>query len=237
MQETIDRGLMFAEPRELDHDGWVSAARSAASNCDAGEVAESFLASLTSRRLDLRSALASYVFARHLPQHEYVTGSTGLCLVCGLPQSSSQDLNVLNFERHKWGGVRRDDVRYVALDLEQFARAPKLDATAEDRALAAHLFEVLGNLTEQDSATTAVARLVKVKGNKAEREVLLDILGICGVLSVDGHSGYRHGYVAYEDREVPSRRFVDRAYPVCWWTGRDGVDAGAVGDYFPSCIQ
>jgi hypothetical protein len=31
---------------------------------------------------------------------------------------------VLSFERFKWGGTGRDDVVYVAFDLEQFARYP-----------------------------------------------------------------------------------------------------------------
>jgi hypothetical protein len=41
-------------------------------------------------------------------------------------------LNILSFERFKWGGVRRDNVAYVAFDLEQFVRAPRLQPTRAD---------------------------------------------------------------------------------------------------------
>jgi hypothetical protein len=47
------------------------------------EVGEAFLASLTSRRLDLRSALGSYAVARLLPEHSLTPvpydGSRAIC--------------------------------------------------------------------------------------------------------------------------------------------------------------
>ena len=88
-----------------------------------------FLASLTSRRLDLRSALSSYVLARRLEQHAFVKGPghiSGACAVCGLNEREVEiDWDVMNFERFKWGGVRRDDLTYVWLDLRQFAAADR----------------------------------------------------------------------------------------------------------------
>jgi hypothetical protein len=42
---------------------------------------------------------------------------------------------VLSFERSKWGGVRTDHVEYIAFDLEQFARAPRLQPTPADISL------------------------------------------------------------------------------------------------------
>jgi hypothetical protein len=44
----------------LDHDGWIRAARRAVAGVTAQEVGDAFLASLTSRRLDPRSTVASY---------------------------------------------------------------------------------------------------------------------------------------------------------------------------------
>jgi hypothetical protein len=105
MAAAVTRGVMFPAPLTLDHDGCVQAARSAAGQISAADVEDAFLASLTSRRLDLRSALPSYVLARALPEHRYtpVRGS-GQCAVCGLhAQAEARDLNVLNFERFKWG--------------------------------------------------------------------------------------------------------------------------------------
>jgi len=75
---------MFTAPQPLDHDGWVQAARRAAASVPAHAVSEAFLVSLACRRMDLRSALASYAVARLLPEHrEAVRRGLG-CAVCGI---------------------------------------------------------------------------------------------------------------------------------------------------------
>ncbi len=73
MRRAVRAGVMFASPRTEDHDGWVRAARQAAASVPAGEAAAAFLASLTSRRLDLRSALGSHAIARFLPDGSICT--------------------------------------------------------------------------------------------------------------------------------------------------------------------
>jgi len=51
---------------------------------------------------------------------------SGACAVCGLNEREVEiDWDVMNFERFKWGGVRRDDLTYVWLDLRQFAAADR----------------------------------------------------------------------------------------------------------------
>jgi hypothetical protein len=62
---------MFTGTRRLDHDAWVRTAVAAASTVTAEEAADAFLASLTTRRLDLRSALGSYALAGHLREHPF----------------------------------------------------------------------------------------------------------------------------------------------------------------------
>jgi hypothetical protein len=67
----VQAGVMFPKPRVADHDGWVKAAREAAADVTAADVAAAFIASLTSRRLDLRSALGSFAVARVRPAHSF----------------------------------------------------------------------------------------------------------------------------------------------------------------------
>lgn len=234
LEKALDDGVMFAAPRGMDHDGWVDAARAAVRAVDREEVEEAFVASLASRRLDLRSALGSYVVARHLPAHTFAAGASRLCAVCGLPEFRVQDLNVLNFERFKWGGVRRDGVEYLAFDLELFQQAPRVAATPEAVRLGRALLAALRAAGPSETATTLAAGLRVVKGNRAEREVLLDVLGVCGVLESPGHTGYLTEFVWWSGRELPPRRFVDRSYPVCWWRGVDGVNEDAVAALLPT---
>ncbi len=228
LAQAVASGIAFAAPRALDHDGWVAAARAAVAAVTPKDVEEAFVASLPSRRLDLRSVLGSYAVARHLPAHPFTPGPSTMCAVCGLPQFAEQDLNVLSFERFKWGGVRRDDLRYVTFDLEQFQRAPRLPVSPEAVQLGRELLGALQLAGADETATTTAAGLRMVKGNKVEREVLLDILGVCGVLETREHNGYLTSFVPYNSRELPPRRFVERSYPVCWWHGGDGVNGVAV---------
>jgi len=57
-----------------------------------------------------------------------------------------------------------------------------------------------------------------LKGNKAGREVMMDISGICSILDTGEHHGYAYGFVSAVQRDLPPYRFVDRAYPACWRT-------------------
>lgn len=230
LARAVCSGLMFERPVLRDHEGWVDAARRAAAALTLEDVAQAFIGSLTSRRLDLRSALGSYAVARHLPEHAFVPGNPiYLCGVCGVHRDpEAVDVNERNFERFKWGGVQHDDLCYVAFDLEQFARAPKPPVDQAAVTLGRQLFVALADAGPRDTAASTAPRLQMVKGNAAERRVLLEILGVCGVLATSEHPGYLDRFVPHDERQRPSHHFVDDTYPVCWWRGSDGVNTRAV---------
>lgn len=238
LAEAVAAGVMFAEPVHRSHDEWVSAARNAASRIELEEVSDAFVASLTTRRMDLRSALGSYAVARHLPEHSFVTSPGGhLCRICQLTKDvSPTELNVLNFERFKWGGVRHDNIRYVAFDLEQFQSAPRVRPDDDAVRLGRAVLDALRSSPANETAPATVKRLRMLKGNDSEREVVMDILGLCGVLATSEHPGYLTRFIPYSDRALPPHHFVDRAYPVCWWRGHDGVSDEAVPVLLPSLV-
>ena len=210
MSRAVERGVMFAETRTLDHDGWVQAVRDVATKVSPHEVEEGFLASLTSRRLDLRSALSSYMIARVLPDHDFQDSPGGECSICGLYEGADpEDLNVLNFERFKWGGVRRDDPTYVAFDLEQLLRAPRLPATDEDIALGRAILATLAGLPADVTAPQAAKHLTALPGNKSERDTVLDILGICSILQTARHPGYVNQFVPADNASC---------HPIATWS-------------------
>lgn len=237
MRTAVEAGVMFTTRRTEDHDGWVRAARAAAAQLSPQEVGDAFLASLTSRRLDLRSALGSFAVARVLPEHPIeLVPDDHRCQVCAeskLAGDRPEDMNVLSFERFKWGGVRTDDVEYIAFDLEQFARAPRLDPTDADIDLGQQLIDQFRRLPAETTAANAVSHLRMIKGNKAQRDKLIGILGVCGILQTKKHPGYTKAFVRLCDRKLPGRRFVDQAYPACWWTAADGVNAEALKIFLP----
>lgn len=235
MAVAVEAGVMFSEPRVLDHDGWVRAARAAVAPVSALEVGEAFLSSLSSRRMDLRSALGSYAVARYLPEHPYTDVGDVDCGICGQIGRATvpEDLNVFSFERLTWGGIRRDKVAYVTFDLEQYARTPRLQPSPADLDTTRQLISYLQQLPPRTTAAQAAPGMKMVKGTRAEREVLLDILGIAGVLQTYEHPGYAEQFIPASARPTPSRRFIFGHYPICWWTAADGVNIHALYQFFP----
>ncbi|WP_406698484.1 hypothetical protein V5E97_06340 [Singulisphaera sp. Ch08] len=69
--------------------------------------------------------------------------------------------------------------------------------------------------------------------NKAERDILLNILDFCGILRTSGHPGYSARFVPMGERQIPPHWNVEMAYPTCWWRGRDGLNRDIVQAYFP----
>lgn len=230
-EAAIDAGVMFRRPLHHDHDSWVRAARSAVGDLPAREVGDAFLASLSSRRLDLRSALGSYAVARHLPGHPITPN--GSCRICGLYDDTSRDANELSFERFKWGGVARDSVEYAAFDLLQFARAPRLAPTSADIAIGQQMIDCLRELAPQTSAAQAAPKLTMIPGNKNERDVVVDILGVCGILQTAQYPGYSESFIPWDQRPSPAARHVFGHYPTWWWHAADGVNTAALQKFLP----
>lgn len=232
------------EPVALSHDALLSRLAGACRQADLAALSASFLASLGNRRLDLRSALGSYAFAANLPPHLIdVTPVTLLpsggrqCDWCGIyefEQPRPIDLNLLNFERHKWGGVRHDSPAYAWLDLSLFAREALGDVTGADRDTMRTILRIAGSM---DPAATAGHLEKALTGafpsSKDERRVLIEILAVCGVLQPKGRSGYFGEFTLASERAHTGQHFNDWGYPARWWRGSDGVNEAALARYFP----
>lgn len=190
-------------------------------------------ASLSSRRLDLRSALGSYIVGKHLKNYVY-TGDE-YCIYCGSynKERELEDLNVLNFERFKWGGVRHLDPLYITFDLEQYRNADKLVPTPKDYEILSQIFLIIYEFPPEGKIRDLEKALSKViKSNKEEREVVLQILGFCSILSTRESPGFLNNFIPFVERDVPIHYKNDWSYPVCWWKGRDGLNVNAVKAIF-----
>lgn len=227
------KGVMFDEVN-VSHDDLMERALSAVHAVDRWAVADAFIASLSSRRLDLRSALGSFAVLQNFPRHE-MPQENGACPICGAYNRASEpnDLNVLNFERFKWGGVRHDQALYAMLDLELFARLQPASPRPDDVRLLRAMLDTIEAAPPETSSASLEKHFAKViKSNKSERDVLIGILGLCGILGTPEHPGYLRQFVPAFTRELPPRRFVDMAYPACWWTRADSVSKEAIRYWF-----
>jgi hypothetical protein len=226
------QGVMF-EPIKIEHAQILTRISNAISKLDCRRVADAFLASLSTRRLDLRSVLGSYAVFQHLPHHD-PNGVGRRCGICGLDWSVDlENLNVLNFERLKWGGVRHSNPTYAAMDLDLFLQGAPPSPTPED----IRIFRDILSAIESAPRHVTSADLHKcfgraLKSNKAERDVLVTIFGYCGVLETADHPGFSKAFIPVTERGLPHRRFIDMPYPACWWRRDEGINLEAVDEYF-----
>jgi hypothetical protein len=230
-------GVMF-DPRRINHDQKVDWAISCRSRISKRAVTNAFLASLTSRRLDWRSALGSFAVSLNLPLHSWSRKdpSPFNCGVCGLydKKNLQEDLNVLNFERFKWGGVRHTDPLYIGFDLEQFLLEEPIEPKEADVKL---MKEVL-NLARSSPRDAKLSFLVKalskiLPSNAYERRTVIGILGFCGILEDSSKPGFFKGFPPYSRREEVRWCKNDWPYPVQWWNGSCGVSDEAAAFWFP----
>jgi hypothetical protein len=229
-QETIAAltaaGLWTGLVRQrVTHDDLVLSVRRVVERTSPADVSAAFVASLRTRRLDLRSALGSFGYARFMPAHRFrpCPGSRGLCRVCGTAEVVElEDPNLLNFERFSWGGVRHDQLEYCLFDLQQFSRAPRIAAAEDDVALLRLIVDTLRSLPPRTAAGRAAAALTMLPGNRDERRVFLGILAICGIVQTSRCPGFGEAFVPYEDRPQPETN--DHPYPLWCWTAAAGVD-------------
>ncbi|MCA1549437.1 hypothetical protein I6F36_21650 [Bradyrhizobium sp. BRP19] len=235
-------GYMF-DPVAVTHDDIVARLVSIRPRVNLERAANAFLASLSTRRLDLRSALGSFSCAAYFPLHglrEQASRALGRrlpCRICGRYGDGSpaqEDLNVLSFERWKWGGVRHVDPLYCWFDLAQFEKADLVEPTEEDCSILTEIVGIASGLPPDARPNELEKRIGKVlKSNRAERCVLIQILGYCGVLKPARRSGFLQAFTPDEFRDRPPDHTNDWAYPVIWWRGADGVNADALSQLFP----
>ncbi len=224
-----EQGYMFEFCDWPSHNDSLNLLKDLLTQITPQDVANAFLYSLSTRALDYRSAFGSYWYARaipdHPPEHEQV------CF-CGWHASDRtakfkfSERNIMNFERHKWGGVRHGYLHYILFDLEQFMKLPKKLPTEQDMQIFRDILSAIKELEPGKKAGAYRDLLSKKKlfpANKQEISKLLDLFGICGILSTDEHPCPRFAY--YGSHGLPPQEHTsDFQYPVSYWRASDGVN-------------
>lgn len=243
-QYAKSKGLMF-DPFSISHDECVNEILKMAEAIASEKAVKAFLSSLSSRRLDWRSGLASYFMAQQLIQHRYMPAASGQsydesgsamhqsfsCGICrdlkygmrGNKCYENEDLNVLNFERIKWGGVRHGDLLYAYFDLKQFVSAEIPEPTDEDLSIFRDILKIIEQSEPADCPGALEKKLkAAVKSSKDERKMLIEILACIELLKPQSF-----------DR--PRRGANDWVFAACW-RGEDKYNQSVVdklfGQYF-----
>lgn len=193
------------------------------------EIIDAFLYSLSTRNLEYRAYLACYVYALSIPKHDiylevYESGNMA-CSYCCHCHTCSNDTNQLDVELVKWGGVRFHDVFTIAYYLDKFSKMPKVKPTKNDFDTFNQLIETIRQCDENAKPRDLEKTFGKIiKSNKGEREMLINQLGIIGVLDTVTYNGFYQKYTAPRHRAIPPVNKIDWFFPVCWWRGRDNLN-------------
>ncbi len=233
-------GVMF-DRLTISHDQCVKEIGQIQLNISADTAAKALLSSLSSRRLDWRSGIASYFIARQMTPHTFTKAVSGhgydengtinhtwyTCGVCrdlktgivGEERYIDADVTVLNFERIKWGGVRHGDLLYTLFDLQQLQRTTIPEPTADDIFIFKSILKVIADSQPDDYPSALEKNLAAVvKSTKAERQVLMEILACIEILKPGSY-----------DRPVRGKHdwmFVE------YWRGEDKYNKEVVSNCF-----
>ena len=235
------KGLMF-DRITISHDECVKRVVNLANIITQEQVAKAFLCSLSTRRLDWRSAVSSYYIAKLFTEHKYspegyggliedgvIVNQSHTCGVCknlmygviGQENYINEDLNVMNFERIKWGGVSHGELLYTWFDLEQFSKEEIPEPTNEDMEIFKGILAVIESCEATDYPSALRDKLKGLdilKANKAERDVIIEILACIGILNPK----------SYDRKEAGKHDWTYATY----WRGEDGYDKEVVNKYF-----
>ncbi len=176
------------------------------------KVPDAFLSSLTNTRLDWRSALGSYANAKRLlAENNFDDAYYG--------RGVNIDLNILNFERIKWGGIRHNNGAYNWLDLTLLNAENISEPTVQD----IEMFQSVLNEIQQSNAGENIEplrnRLQKIlKCSDIEIIVFTDILGSAEILKPFIY-----------DRNEPEKHLWTF---VSTWRGEDKYNKENVSIYF-----
>ncbi len=93
------------------------------------------------------------------------------------------DLNVLNFERVKWGGIRLNHLLYCMLDLELLSREEEFSVSREDLAILERMVAAVESCGPDNTARKLEKRWRDLlPANQHERDVIMEIWGYAGIL-------------------------------------------------------
>jgi hypothetical protein len=236
-----NEGFMFEYPNYTTHDETINKLHQLLSKINPEDVANAFLYSLSTRKLEYRSALGSFYYAKAIPDHKlnenisisHPTAHTH-CYLCGWyawettpnEYDKTRGLNVFNFERYKWGGVRHTMLDYALFDLEQFIKLPKVTPTDNDKEILNSMLKCVDKLAPHNKAGKLRDLIISqkiLKCNKSEISIILDILGICGILVNKDYPSYEDHFVD-EYHRSPVEFTNDFKYPINRWSASDKIN-------------
>jgi hypothetical protein len=221
----------------ISHNELYSLLSETLAKIDKTKLTDAFLCSLNSKDLTYRPYLASYVFASSIPDHNidkevYPSGNIA-CKYCGYCETYPDDTNHLESELINWGGVRFDQVFSATYYLDKFLSLDIIKPSKKDFDIFNNIIDTILLLDNEAKPRDLEKIFSKIfKSNKGQREMLIDQLGVIGILETDKYKGFHTKYTAPNMRKIPPVSKIDWRFPVCWWRGKDKINFETYNYFF-----
>lgn len=224
-------GLMF-DPLAITHDQSVEWARHEFTQASKKKVVASFLKGVGSSLPHARAALSAYAVMTNFPGHDFKPTEGFHCAICAQRKESVVDLTFIN--KCRWNGalVGREPVTLLVYLRQQ--NVEEFDSPTEsDLKVFCSILDLVSISPPEEAPKTLLKKIKKIPGLKLpaeEAKYLLDTLGYAGILQTPEHQGFIYKYIGHL---TPTKsRSSDWAYPVDFWTGKDGVNLDALMYWF-----
>ena len=188
------------------------------------EVSNAFLYSLSTRDLDYRYILASYIYARSWLKYDRGKEYK-------IPKKITPTF--FNWVKYCSGGIW-SEIAKPYYYLSEFLNMEKKIPKEEDYEILKEILSFADNFDETKTATMLRNELAKEKlfpSNKDEVTGLLETLGICGILETKEHRGFWDSFTPMFERDSGDLRQYF-SYPFHWWKGKDRVNYENVKNIF-----
>ena len=207
---------VVVEDRPITYDQALDVLTRCFDTVSLGDAAQAFLYSLSSRDVDYRYILPSFVYAR-----------SWLSFDRGQTQEVPEKLtgSFFNWVKHRGGGIW-GTIGKPIFYLEQFASMERRVASNTDVEILQSILQLADSMEYEASGTalaTAIRTAKLLPCNQAEAIGIVETLGICGILEAQGHPGFLHSFTPPLERDTGDLR-QSLSYPLNWWRGSDGVN-------------
>lgn len=219
---------VVVEDQPITHDQAIDILEHVFEAVSLEDAAQAFLYSLSSRDVDYRYFLASFVYARSWFSFDR-----------GRTQEIPEKLTgaFFNWVKHRGGGIW-GTIGKPIFYLEQFASMERRVASNTDVEILQSILQLADSMEYEASGTalaTAIRTAKLLPCNQAEAVGIVETLGICGILDAPEHPGFLHSFTPPLERDTGDLR-QSLSYPLNWWHGADGVNwenaAGVFGGDF-----
>lgn len=210
-----DHGAIFEEER-MTKEKVIASLTQSLSCISLQDAAEAFLYSLSTRDLEYRYLLASYLYAQSWMRFDQ--GKT--------------DRVMKHFSKtfYQWvkycGGGIWGEIGKPTFYLSMFLQMEKHPSTEKDRTILREILTIANTMDDTATAITLCKQIQKqlvFPSNKKEVIGILETLAICGILETPQQRGYLDTFTPPLLRDTKDMR-QSLSYPLNWWRGKHKVN-------------